>query len=233
MLTACWSVKGGSGVTVVAAGLALAAAAGPGPRFEGAGGAGPAGALLVDLCGDVPAALGCTEPRGPGVAEWLAAGDGVPPDGWARLEVDTGTGVALVPRGAGPLGPAARVEDLAGLLADDRRPVVVDCGLVELGARGDAEARLAMAAAAMRSVLVTRGCYLALRRATDAPLRPSGVVFVREPGRALGAADIADILGVPVLAEVPCDPAVARAVDAGLLGTRLPRTLERGLRRAA
>jgi hypothetical protein len=56
---------------------------------------------------------------------------------------------------------------------------------------------------------------------------------VREPGRALGAADVEAVLGVDVTAEVPWDPAVARAMDAGLLATRLPTVLVRALRRAA
>ncbi len=70
-------------------------------------------------------------------------------------------------------------------------------------------------------------------RALAAPLRPSGVVLVSEPGRALGAKDVEDVLGVPVRAEVTVEAAVARAVDAGLLASRLPRSLERALRRAA
>jgi hypothetical protein len=41
------------------------------------------------------------------------------------------------------------------------------------------------------------------------------------------------VVGAPVLAEIEADPAVARAVDAGLLRGRLPRSLERGLRDAA
>ena len=53
VLVTCWSVKGGSGTTVVAAALALSLAR----RDEGA--------LLVDLAGDVPAALGCPEPTLP------------------------------------------------------------------------------------------------------------------------------------------------------------------------
>jgi hypothetical protein len=56
---------------------------------------------------------------------------------------------------------------------------------------------------------------------------------VREPGRALTRRDVEEVLGVPVRAEVDVDPAVARAVDAGLLASRLPRALERGLRNAA
>lgn len=59
------------------------------------------------------------------------------------------------------------------------------------------------------------------------------MVLLAEPGRALGPADLEECLGVPVTAEVAVDPAVARAVDAGLLATRLPRRLSRDLARAA
>ncbi len=72
-------------------------------------------------------------------------------------------------------------------------------------------------AAASDSLLVTRACYLSLRRLVAGPVRPSGVVLVTEAGRALGRADVEDVVGVPVVAEVPIEPAVARAVDAGLL----------------
>jgi len=82
-------------------------------------------------------------------------------------------------------------------------------------------------------LLVTRPCFLAVRRALALPLRPSGVVLLTEEGRALGGRDIEDILGVPVVAEIASDPAVARAVDAGMLGSRIPRSLERALRHAA
>ncbi len=41
------------------------------------------------------------------------------------------------------------------------------------------------------------------------------------------------MLGIPVRAEIAYEEAIARAVDAGLLGTRIPRTLERALREAA
>jgi hypothetical protein len=63
--------------------------------------------------------------------------------------------------------------------------------------------------------------------------RPTGIVLVTEPGRALGARDVERAIGAPVVAEVPYDPAVARAVDAGLLATRLPGSIARPLRGAA
>jgi hypothetical protein len=78
-----------------------------------------------------------------------------------------------------------------------------------------------------------RPCYLALRRAQLAPIRPSGVILITEDGRSLTRRDVEEVLGVPVRAEIPNEPAVARAVDAGLLTTRVPRNLERSLRRAA
>jgi MinD-like ATPase involved in chromosome partitioning or flagellar assembly len=215
MLVACWSSKGGSGTTVVAASLALLLA-----RRS------PGGAVLADLAGDAPAALGLAEPEGPGLAGWLAAGAEVPADALSRLEEAAGPGLALLARGPGALAPE-RADVLATLLAADPRPVVADCG-ADLGG-----AALAVAAGATRSVLVTRPCFLSLRRALRAPLRPSEVVLLTEPGRSLTRADVEDCVGAPVVAEVAVDPVVARAVDAGLLASRLPRGLARELRRAA
>jgi len=83
------------------------------------------------------------------------------------------------------------------------------------------------------SLLVLRPCYLALRRATTLTSRPTGIVLVREPGRALGRREVEDVTGVRVMAEVDVEPSIARAVDAGLLASRLPRGLSRPLRAAA
>jgi hypothetical protein len=289
VLISCWSAKGGSGTTVVSVALALLLAR-----------SAPSGALLVDLAGDVPAALGLPEPDGPGVLDWLAAGSDTPADALARLEREAADGLTVVPTGSarpawspacggaaardpwdhGPPGPdpvgagaaagagagvgagggwpsgaaagasTARSADgvrpggptarpavlvdradlLAGVLAADPRPVVADCGTLR---PGDAGAAVTVAASASVSLLVVRPCFLALRRSAAAPLRPSGVVVVAEPGRALGRREVEDVLRVPVRAEVPWDPAVARAVDAGLVAARLPRTLARSLRGAA
>jgi hypothetical protein len=215
VLVACWSAKGGAGTTVVAAALALLHA-----RRS------PGGAVLADLAGDGSAVLGLPEPDSPGLAGWLAAGPQVPADALARIEIAAGPGLALLPRGTGPL-VAARADVLAGVLGAGGRPVVVDCGC-DLG-----PVTRALVSAAGRSVLVTRPCFLALRRACAAPLAPSEVVLVREPGRVLGRRDVERAVGAPVLAEVDADPQVARAVDAGLLAGRLPSTLVRGLRHAA
>lgn len=70
--------------------------------------------------------------------------------------------------------------------------------------------------------LVVRGpCYLSLRSALGTRWRPHGVILIVEPKRSLTAADVADVLGVPVVAQVPAEPSVARLIDAGLLVARL------------
>jgi hypothetical protein len=117
------------------------------------------------------------------------------------------------------------VEALAAHLATDPRLVVVDGGLVG-GARPEATA---LAAFAGRSLLVLRPCYLALRRAVEAPVRPSAVVVVGERGRHLDAPAMVDALGVPVAAALAAHPQVAAAVDAGLLARPLPARLTRPL----
>jgi MinD superfamily P-loop ATPase len=231
MLIACWSPKGGTGTTVVSCGLALV--------LSRPGSGRPTtsrpldGVLVADLCGDVPAVLGVPGTPAPGLGDWLAAGADVPAGALRRLEVEAGPGLRLLAWGEAPssaatsTGSSERGEVLAAALAADGRPVVVDCGSAASGAA------LAVAAAADLSLLVLRPCYLALRRALAAPIRPAGVVLVNEPGRALSRRDVEDLLGIPVRAEIDYEEAIARAVDAGLLGSRIPRTLERALRAAA
>ena len=206
----CWSVKGGSGTTVVAASLAVLSA-----RHHPT--------LLVDLAGDSAIALGAREPAGPGISEWLHSPN-AGADALARLAVQVGEGLALIPRGSQPLGTDEPWEQLAAALGECA-PVVVDAGT---GAPPPA-----LVADGVQSLLVIRPCFIALRRATQVGPRPTGVVLVREPGRSLRARDIEHALGVSVVAEVDVDPAVARAVDAGLLLSRLPRPLIQQLRGAA
>src|SRR5262245_4755823 len=175
MLVACWSVKGGAGTTVVAAALAALLAR-----------SAPGGAVLADLGGDAPALVGLAEPAGPGLADWLAAGTDVGAPALAEVEVPLCDGLTLLPRGSGALGPPARAEVLVAVLADDARPIVVDCGVLGVGRDGPCpvcvgELALRGASCASLSLLVLRPCYLAVRRAVAAPVRPSGLVLVREP----------------------------------------------------
>lgn len=215
MLIACWSTKGGSGTTVVSAALARVLAESSGRDV-----------LLADLGGDCPAVLGLADPDGPGLSDWLAAGDAAP-GSLRRLERAGPDGVRILPLGTTSCRAPGAGNRLVAELASDARIVVADCG-PPTSAIG-----LELAAGAGLSLLVIRPCYIALRRALAAPLRPSAVVLVQEHGRSLGRRDVEDVLGVPVRAQIPWDPAVARSVDAGLLGTRIPRPLHRALRAAA
>ena len=217
MLIACWSPKGGSGTTVAAALLALVLGrTSPGP------------AVLADLTGDLPAVLGAAEPGGPGLGDWLGASVDVGLEALARLEVDAGRSLRLFPQGnpVSGAGCSRRAEVLAAHFAADERLIVADCGSARRSPG------LELAAGATLSLVVVRPCYLALRRVLAAPLRASGVLLVDEPERALRKRDVEDALGLPVVAELPRDAAVARAVDAGLLAVKVPRVAERALERA-
>jgi hypothetical protein len=209
VLTAYWAAKGGAGATVLAAAHAVVAATRRAP-------------VAVELDGDLARALGVQPPTEAGVAEWLAAGAEVPADALDRLLVPAGDDLWVLPRGAGPLQPA-RAGLLGRLLADSPRDVVVDAGT-----RPGAAAR-AVVREADRSVLVTRACYLALRRLPEIDLAPTEVALVREEARALGPADVAAVTGVPVRTHVGVEPGIARAVDAGLLRSRIPRKLARAV----
>jgi hypothetical protein len=228
VLVGCWSVKGGCGTSVVAAGIGVLLARQPATPEV----------LLADLGGDLPAVLGLASTLGPGIADWLAAGDEVGLDALRRLEreVPGHPTMRLLPRGSVEPAPARGIGDRLVLALTDgmpagvegARPVVVDCGRADESAAG-----FAIASAASVSLLVLRPCYVALRRAIECALRPTSVVLVDEPGRALGPADVEAALGVPVRAVIPWRADIARAVDAGLLTSRLPRPLAHALRRAS
>ena len=204
-VTICWATKGGSGTTVVAATIALAC---------------PTDALLVDLDGELPAVLGMPEPGGQGVADWLASE--APPDALDDLTIDVDRTTRLIPRGAAALDRSSPRWSELGLWLATRPASVVDAG-----SHPPPDELLGPDT---RNLLVTRACYLALRRIAAAPCRPDGVVLVAEPGRSLRASDVERAAGAPVVAAVSHDPAIARAVDAGLLAARLPRLLARELR---
>lgn len=220
MLLALWSPKGGSGTSVITAACALVLA-----REA-------SGARLADLAGDQPAIFGLASDPETGVADWLAAGPEAPPDALERLTVPAAPGIALIPRGTPeqPLAPQPAAEAGAALavaLRDGPVPVVVDAG------RALGPSARALVEVADTSVVVVRGCYLALRRAVHSPLleRATGVVLVEEPGRSLGVNEVADVLDRPVLARVPLRAPIARAVDAGVLAARLPEPLGRSATR--
>jgi MinD-like ATPase involved in chromosome partitioning or flagellar assembly len=212
MYTVCWSAKGGSGTTVVAAALALLAAR-RGPT------------MLIDLGGDSAAALGTVPADGPGVGDWLST-PAAPADRLWQLAHACGTDLQLVHPGTMPTGAELTelaIERLAAAAAGSGADVIIDAG--------STRPTEAMVRCAGRSLLVIRPCYLALRRAAAFGIQASRLIVIAEPGRCLNRTDIERALGVPVAAELPWDPAVARAVDAGLLQARLPSSIARPLGR--
>lgn len=218
MLCALWSPKGGSGTTTVVAACALAAAR-------------VGGARLADLSGDQAAMLGLASDPPTGLLDWLAAGPDAPTEALERLAVDVAPGLTLLPNGSASQAPGGSVPAVAGAalgvaLRDGPVPTFVD-----LGAAVD-PATYAMLEVADVALMVVRGCYLTLRRAVAAPglAATHGIVLVDEPGRSLGAREVADVLGRPVLARVPVRAAVARAIDAGVIAQRLPDALARPAR---
>lgn len=225
MLTVLWSVKGGVGVSVTSAMLAISAAhTDP--------------CLLVDLQGDQPAILGTAEPTGPTLREWIASPTDVGIDSLRRVEhpVHDSLGLLLAGSSDDPMpiheAPNDRVLVAARLLAQSGRSVIVDLGTgANPGSGLTTGFARALLAVADHSLLVTNACYLALRRASDHSVLPTGVVLVHQPERALRSSDVTAALGVPIVCTVPHSTAVARVVDAGLLTSRLPGMVRRPLHR--
>ncbi|MEM9200248.1 MAG: hypothetical protein AAGC53_01245 [Actinomycetota bacterium] len=167
--------------------------------------------LLIDLAGDQPELLGVPSPD-VGVTDWLGGID-VPLDGLAALELDVAPHLRLLARGGLPAD--TRLDVLARVCAASSRTVIVDAGVA---------ADVHWAGGCAEEIVVVRACYLAVRRTGTLPSR-ARLVVIEEPGRALRADDVATAVGVPVWRRLVLDPAVARSVDAGLLSSRLPRSL--------
>jgi hypothetical protein len=186
---------------------------------------------LADLDGDQPAILGLAADPEPGLRDWLSAGPEAPTEALDRLAVDAGRGLTLLAAGTGDISVASAEAGaaLGVALQADPRVTVVDVGVLAVGRSPALHALVEVADA---SVIVVRGCYLALRRAVRLELTAdaSGAVFVDDGSRALGAHDVTNVLGVPVLATVSLRASTARAVDAGVLSTRLPDALARPAR---
>lgn len=210
MVTAVWSVKGGVGVSSVAAMMAIGSAERADPT------------VLVDLCGDQPTVLGdVPDPDQSGVSEWLAEPGDAVDRGLAESMVPARPDLFYVTRGLAPLGGS--VDQLIDALRSLSHRVVVDCGVLT----SEPEFRRSVASSADASIVVLRQCFMTLRAMHEFDIRPSGVVLIREPGRHLGRADVEAAAGAPILAEVAYDSTISRSIDAGLARSRLPRRLVR------
>ena len=223
MLTLCHAAKGGSGTTVI---TALTALADRSPT------------LLVDLDDELPAVLGIPEPDRPGVVDWFQSDAPLEHLDDLLVEIDRST-VILPTRGTA--SESERTSTCVDVsltrwlqLASWCRTWATAQGgrvLIDTGTRAVPPE---FAAACDQRWLVTRACYLSLRRAVRSAPKPTGVIVITEPGRALTGHDIEQSIDAPVLASIPWDPAIARSVDAGLVTcSRLHRRTMRALARAA
>lgn len=222
MLYSIWTAKPGSGGSTTALALAGRLAAKSAREV-----------LLVDLGGDQPAAVGLDNPD-TGLTDWLAAAS-ASDEALRRVEVPIARShVSLLPLGARCQWTVERAAMFHQLLHHESRPVVVDVGTVtEANSSCMSSCMDALRnrfAADEVSLLVTRACYLSLRRAAALTTRPSGVVLIREKGRSLDAHDIEEVLGVAVQGEIDHHPSVARALDSGILARRCPARLSHQMR---
>jgi hypothetical protein len=126
-----------------------------------------------------------------------------------------------------PAGERAQVTPTLSFTAepDDRRAEVT---VIDAGSSHQQPSSGSLTGADGERYAVLRGpCYVALASLLSAPgSPPDGVILVAEQGRALGAKDVTGVLDVPVVATVKASPTVARAIDAGLLVSRLHRLPE-------
>ena len=210
MLVVLSSVKGGVGTSVSAAALALLTSRDP-SRLT----------YLIDLAGDQPDINGLPA-IDDGLRDWLTSPDRRLTD----LAVDVSPNLRLVSSGS---EIAPETHDLTGLALalDEMRTeahVVVDAGRFDT--------TKAFENLNPRRLLVIRPCYVALRAAVAEPSRWDGLVVVRPPDRVLTTRDVVNVCGLPLTAEISMSADVSRAVDAGVLASRLPGALERALRPA-
>jgi len=166
------------------------------------------GGYIVDLAGELAPALGIPDPP-----------DTKPVDVNASLKL-----LSFAPRELRTPVEHNWKEVANQLLAYDA-PVVIDAGTTEINEH--------LSQIVDRTFLVVRPCYLALRKASNKMshgyLRCEGLIVLEEAGRALTPTDISTVLKTPIVATIKVDSSISRAVDAGLLSSRIPALLNEGL----
>ena len=206
MFTILSSPKGGSGTSVVAASLAIVSSS-------------SSPTLLVDLAGDQAAILGMPEPP-IGLSDWA--------NGMTYREFDEIVSLChdnlyLAPTGTfdfETLNANAwdKLLRALSLKHSEGCNIIVDLGRADIP--------LALRKIVDTCYLVTRPCYLALRRAVDLETAFSGVIVVNEPDRVLTSRDVESVLKLKCVAEIPYTSEISRRVDSGLLKSRVPMTLQ-------
>ena len=206
MFTILSSPKGGTGTSVVAASLAIVSSS-------------SSPTLLVDLAGDQAAILGLPQPP-IGLSDWA--------NGMTYREFDEIISLChdnlyLAPTGTfdfETLNANAwdKLLRALSLKHSEGHNIIVDLGRADIP--------LALRKIVDTCYLVTRPCYLALRRAVDLETAFSGVIVVNEPDRVLTSRDVESVLKLKCVAEIPYTSEISRRVDSGLLKSRLPMALQ-------
>ena len=206
MFTILSSPKGGTGTSVVAASLAIVSSS-------------SSPTLLVDLSGDQAAILGLPQPP-IGLSDWA--------NGMTYREFDEIISLChdnlyLAPTGTFDFETlnANTWDKLLRALSlkhSEGCNIIVDLGRADIP--------LALRKIVDTCYLVTRPCYLALRRAVDLETAFSGVIVVNEPDRVLTSRDVESVLKLKCVAEIPYTSEISRRVDSGLLKSRLPMALQ-------
>ena len=206
MFTILSSPKGGTGTSVVAASLAIVSSS-------------SSPTLLVDLAGDQAAILGLPQPP-IGLSDWA--------NGMTYREFDEIVSLChdnlyLAPTGIfdfETLNANAwdKLLRALSLKHSEGCNIIVDLGRADIP--------LALRKIVDTCYLVTRPCYLALRRAVDLETAFSGVIVVNEPDRVLTSRDVESVLKLKCVAEIPYTSEISRRVDSGLLKSRLPMALQ-------
>jgi hypothetical protein len=199
MSTIFMSPKGGNCTTVTATAYALLLAASGTPT------------VLIDLCGDIPAAAGMAEPTTPGVNDWLGESSTSNAQSLVTMGTPFDNDLVIVHRGSSFVEGQPRWADLANAITTLPMNIIIDAGTSFI----PDELRQAVS----HITMVVKPCYLSLRRASRMQ-RPTQLFVVCEDGRALTRKDVGHVLGMPVTCEIPYTPAISRAVDAGMLPTR-------------
>ena len=200
MSTIFMSSKGGNCTTVTAAAYAYLSA------IRGNN------VLLIDLCGDIPAVIGAAQPTTPGINDWLSEGCTLNAEQLVQLGDPVMQGLVVVHTGSSVVDGEPRWKELADAIHSLPHTVIFDAGTGFIPE--------VLRNAVSEITMVTRSCYLSLRHATTLQ-RPTNAFLIEESGRALTASDVSHVLGVPIMAKIPYDSTISRAVDAGLLPSRV------------
>lgn len=209
MFTIFSSPKGGSGTSVVAASLAIVSSS-------------TTRTLLLDLAGDQAAILGLPDPP-VGLSDWV---NGMTHHNFDEILIECADNLFLAPTGSFDFDilNVNAWKNLAQALTsklDEGFNIVIDFGKEEMP--------LALRKFPVQHYIVTRPCYLSLRRAVNLEKSWSGVVVIREPERVLTTSDVESVLKLTCVAEIPYSRDISSRVDSGLLKSRLPWSLRTAL----